>query len=92
MILDSIPNSVPSRHLTPFLSDDFLPPVFCRIPESIDIVAEWLVNRIYQLEIMEKNLWPENGKELINMFLVIIRSLYAKGERGEISFSTSLAG
>ncbi|KAG8188054.1 hypothetical protein JTE90_009927 [Oedothorax gibbosus] len=90
-IISSIPNSMPSLILMPFLCEEFLPPLFKTNPDTIDVVAEWLIQRLYLMECYEKDLWPENGSKLITNFLQIIHDLEEKGKTGEISFSTNLS-
>ncbi|CAL1263174.1 unnamed protein product [Larinioides sclopetarius] len=90
-IITAIPDSLSSRHLIPFLCEDFLPFLFSKIPSCIDIVADWLNHRIYLIEFSEKDLWPENGMALVAGFLNVIKNLREKEKMGEMSFSGTLS-
>ncbi|GFX75928.1 mariner Mos1 transposase [Trichonephila clavipes] len=90
-IISAIQDSVSSKYLIPFLCDDFLPSIFSRNPHSVDMVAEWLIHRVYLIELSEKDCWPENGLALVTGFFKVIEDLHEKKKKGLMSFSASLS-
>ncbi|GIY67725.1 kinetochore-associated protein 1, partial [Caerostris darwini] len=90
-ILQALPDLLPSQHLISFLCDDFLPLIFLNNFNSIDMVADWLTQHVYVMEISEKDFWPENGSALVAGFLKVIKDLNEKVKRGEASFSASFS-
>lgn len=89
-ILQTIPESVRSNVLIPFLRDSFLPSVFFKIPSAINITALWLVQKTFMLEITEKDCWPENGKELLELLPNVCDRLNKRYKSGATSFSCYL--
>ncbi|GFY69053.1 kinetochore-associated protein 1 [Trichonephila inaurata madagascariensis] len=90
-IISAIQDSVSSKYLIPFLCDDFLPSIFSRNPDFVDMVAEWLIHRVYLIELSEKDCWPKNGLALVTGFFKVIEELHEKKKKGLMSFSASLS-
>ncbi|GIX99146.1 kinetochore-associated protein 1 [Caerostris extrusa] len=55
------------------------------------MVADWLIQHVYVMEISEKDFCPENGSALVAGFLKVIKDLNEKVNRGEASFSASFS-
>ncbi|XP_042896448.1 kinetochore-associated protein 1 isoform X2 [Parasteatoda tepidariorum] len=90
-VVEAIPSEVPSKLLIAFLSEDFFPPVISKCPNSVNIIAEWLIKRVTLMETSETELWPENAIDLLSVFFHAIQDLSKTENKGLISFSTSLS-
>nr|XP_023653527.1 kinetochore-associated protein 1 isoform X2 [Paramormyrops kingsleyae] len=68
-LLSSIPENIPSRDLCPWFRSVIVPFVRRTLPRGQKNLARWLEQRARNLELMEKNDWPQNGLEMSQLGL-----------------------
>ncbi|PIK62718.1 putative kinetochore-associated protein 1, partial [Apostichopus japonicus] len=68
LILDSIPTDVCPASIIPWLRDVLFPLVFRDYPGGKKLLADWVGDRVRNMEIRDKNSWPGNGIDLLQIF------------------------
>ncbi|KAI4889407.1 hypothetical protein NFI96_034091 [Prochilodus magdalenae] len=68
-LLNSIPSDIPSQDLRTWLKGVVVPFIWKFLPKGQRILAKWLELRARDLELTEKNCWPQNGLMLAELGL-----------------------
>lgn len=68
-LLDSIQITVDLSSLSQWLKDSFLPLMFRSLPESLECICQWIVDRVLQMEVSSKSLWPSGALQLVKVVL-----------------------
>ncbi|XP_053510250.1 kinetochore-associated protein 1 isoform X3 [Ictalurus furcatus] len=68
-LLSSIPSDVPSQELCIWLKGVVVPFMWRVLPKGQRVLAKWLEQRARDLELTEKNDWPQNGLMLAELGL-----------------------
>lgn len=68
-LLSSIPSDVPSQELCIWLKGVVVPFMWRVLPKGQRVLAKWLEQRTRDLELTEKNDWPQNGLMLAELGL-----------------------
>ncbi|KAL7836428.1 hypothetical protein AOLI_G00277120 [Acnodon oligacanthus] len=68
-LLNSIPSDIPSQDLSIWLKGVVIPFMWKVLPKGQRILAKWLELRARDLELTEKNCWPQNGLVLAELGL-----------------------
>ncbi|XP_041855994.1 kinetochore-associated protein 1 isoform X1 [Melanotaenia boesemani] len=63
-VISTIPEDMPSQDLCPWLRTVFVPFVRRVLPRGQRILAKWLEQKARNLELTEKDSWPQNGLDL----------------------------
>ncbi|KAF5904768.1 kinetochore-associated protein 1, partial [Clarias magur] len=69
VLLSSIPSDIPSQELYIWLKGVVVPLMWRVLPKGQTILAKWLELRARDLELTEKNGWPQNGLMLAELGL-----------------------
>ncbi|KAH6938029.1 hypothetical protein HPB50_006515 [Hyalomma asiaticum] len=68
-LLDSIQITVDFSSLSQWLKDSFLPLMLRSLPESLECICQWIVDRVLQMEVSSKSLWPSGALRLVKVVL-----------------------
>ncbi|KAJ7374444.1 Kinetochore-associated protein 1 [Desmophyllum pertusum] len=68
-LLGSICQGLPSSTIIPWLQDDLVPFVSKVLPQGLRMLANWLEQRARNMELSEKEGWPQNALQLASVLL-----------------------
>ncbi|XP_050045443.2 kinetochore-associated protein 1 [Dermacentor andersoni] len=68
-LLDAIPITVELSSLLQWLKGSFLPLIVDSLPESLEYICQWIVDRVLQMEFRNKSLWPSGALGLVKVVL-----------------------
>ncbi|XP_078352521.1 kinetochore-associated protein 1-like isoform X2 [Oculina patagonica] len=68
-LLGSISQGLPSSTIIPWLQDDLVPFVSKVLPQGLRMLASWLEQRARNMELSEKEGWPQNALQLASVLL-----------------------
>ncbi|XP_068682913.1 kinetochore-associated protein 1-like isoform X1 [Montipora foliosa] len=74
-LLGSISQALPSSTIIPWLQDDLVPFVSKVLPQGLRMLAGWLEQRARNMELSEKEGWPQNSLKLASVFLSASKSV-----------------
>ncbi|XP_074632538.1 kinetochore-associated protein 1-like [Acropora palmata] len=74
-LLASINQGLPSSAIIPWLQDDLVPFVSKVLPQGLRMLASWLEQRARNMELSEKDGWPQNALKLAGVFLSASKSV-----------------
>ncbi|XP_015749862.1 PREDICTED: kinetochore-associated protein 1-like [Acropora digitifera] len=74
-LLASINQGLPSSAIIPWLQDDLVPFVSKVLPQGLRMLASWLEQRARNMELSEKDGWPQNALKLASVFLSASKSV-----------------
>lgn len=64
-ILDAIPGMMEVSSLAEWLGTSLLPCILQQVPEAMESVCMWVVNRASQMEVNARSLWPSGALQLL---------------------------
>jgi kinetochore-associated protein 1 len=68
-LLNSFPTDLHLSSCLSFVDKEMLPLVTTVLPSSKAVLTTWIESVVRNLEVSDKDHWPENGLKLINLFL-----------------------
>lgn len=68
-LLDAIPMTAELSSLLQWLKGSFLPLMFESLPESLECICQWIVDRVLRMEVSNKSLWPSGALGLVKVVL-----------------------
>lgn len=80
LLLDAIPTCADLSTLVKWLCGSFLPCVFELVPEVLDSVCQWIVDRAVQMQVSHKSAWPSGALSLTKAVLNLFEVMSAKAE------------
>ncbi|KAH9370516.1 hypothetical protein HPB48_006269 [Haemaphysalis longicornis] len=79
-LLDAIPTGVEPSTLVKWLRGSFLPCIFESVPEALDCVCQWIVDRTVEMEVSHKSAWPSGALSLTKAVVDLFEAMSAKAE------------
>ncbi|XP_077514539.1 kinetochore component rough deal [Amblyomma americanum] len=79
-LLDSIPMSAELPALLQWLSGSFLPCIFKSFPEGLECICQWIVDRVRQMEVSNKSVWPSGALKLAKIVLDHFEQMSTKAD------------
>lgn len=74
-LIGSIPEDLHSSIVIPWLQDDLVPFISKAFPSGLRMLASWLEQRAKNMELSEKEGWPQNALQLASVLLCASRSV-----------------
>lgn len=79
-LLDSIPVSAQLPALLQWFGGSFLPCVFESCPESLECICQWIVDRVRQMEVSTKSVWPSGALKLVKIVVDHFEEMSSKAD------------
>nr|XP_006814292.1 PREDICTED: kinetochore-associated protein 1-like [Saccoglossus kowalevskii] len=74
-ILSSIPENIKSEDIIPWLDNEIIPFVIEVLPSAQNLLALWLIKKARDMELSEKDDWPNNALEMAQLLFKSGRSI-----------------
>ncbi|RMX40569.1 hypothetical protein pdam_00016563, partial [Pocillopora damicornis] len=74
-LIGSIPEDLHSSIVIPWLQDDLVPFISKAFPSGLRMLASWLEQRAKNMELSEKEGWPQNALQLASVLLCASKSV-----------------
>ncbi|CAN7997396.1 unnamed protein product [Ixodes hexagonus] len=66
-LLDAVPNTAQASVLVEWLEDSFLPRIMQNVPQAVQGVCAWIIDRALGIEVNEKAAWPSGAVKLLEV-------------------------